>query len=403
MMVRVIEYTDPVEHCPGYLVYDATSSRLAAGGCRMQSGLTADTLHMLSSRMTLKQRVLGLNVDGAKCGIAYDPNGPRRLAVLRRFLEFLQDELRARYSMGCDMGTQFAELESIAAMLGVESVKIAIRHAQGIPDHEFRARMALLDTPVGPLTMGQRRAGHALAHAALAAAAHGRHGGGQLSVSLQGFGTLGRACALALLEEGARITAIADAYGCVVDPRGLDIAHMISIDQRRPVPTLLGSPLRLSAEALLDLPADVLVLAGGEDALTAERAALLPVPVVAVGANYGLSDTAEQLLIDRGVVVVPDFIGGIGGSASMEALFGPERTPGPEEVLQTLAGMMRELVGDILTGARSLGVSPRRVAMDIASAAVVRPTERPYGSCPYREVTRPRGNRAAPLASTQRT
>ncbi|MFD9337749.1 Glu/Leu/Phe/Val dehydrogenase dimerization domain-containing protein [Streptomyces sp. NPDC060028] len=401
-MVRVIEYSDPVEHCPGYLVYDGTDCRLAAGGCRMQAGLTVETLHTLSSRMTLKQRVLGINVDGAKCGIAYDPNGPQRLPVLRRFVEFLQDELRTRFSMGCDMGTRFDELEGIAGALGIGSVKVAIRAAQQLPDEEFRARMGLLDAPVGALTVGQRRAGHALAHAALAASADLRPG--QLSVTLQGFGNLGRACALALLEEGVRITAVADEHGCLVDPRGLDIGHMLSIDQRRSVPSLLGSPLRLPGDALFDMPADVLVLAGGQDALTPEQAALLPVPVVVVGANCGLSDTAEQLLTDRGVVVVPDFIGGIGGSASMEALFGPGRTPAPQEVLETLASMMRELVGDVLTGARDLGVAPRRIAQDIASAAMVRPQERPYGFSPYREVRRPRGNRAArPGSTAQRT
>lgn len=400
-MVRVIEYLDPVENCSGYLVYDGTQCRLAAGGCRMAPGLTTETLRMLATRMTLKQRVLGVNVDGAKCGIAYDPRGPQRLPVLQRFVEFLQDELRTRFSMGCDMGTNFEELDRLARDAGAGSAKAAVRTAQQISEEEFRARMDLLNAPVGPLTLGQRRAGHALAHAALRAMRHSGRRPHRLSVALQGFGNLGRAAALALTEEGVRISAVADAFGCVVDPGGLDIPRMLSIDSGRAVPTLLADPMRLPREALFDLPADVLVLAGGEDAMTAAQAAVLPVPTVVVGANGGLSGTAEQLLTDRGVVVVPGFIGGIGGSASMEALFGPQATPTAEEVLDSLAAMTHELVDDILTSARDRGVSPRQVGYDIAASSRLDPGERPYGASPYRLTTRaPRGSRSRVTATT---
>ncbi|MBD0747739.1 Glu/Leu/Phe/Val dehydrogenase [Streptomyces sp. CBMA152] len=393
-MVSVIEFIDPVEHCPGFLAYDATDCRLAAGGCRMQAGLTAETLQTLAGRMTLKQRVLGVNVDGAKCGIAYDPHGPHREAVLRRFVAFLADELTTRFSMGCDMGTRFEELDRIAAELGIGSAKIAVRRAQRISDQEFRARMGLLATPVGLLTLGQRRAGQALAHSALAATAHTKRRNHQVTVALQGFGNLGRAAAMAFLDAGVRVTVVADEYGCAVDPRGIDLARMLTIDQGRSVQSLLAEPMRLPREALFELPADVLVLAGGEDAITPAQAAVLPVPIVAVGANCGLSPTAEQLLLDRGVLVVPDFIGGIGGSASMEALFGPRKTPTAPEVLDTIGAMMRELVGDILCGARDRKLSPRQVATGIAESAIVSPGERPYGASPYRPSgPGPRGDR----------
>ncbi|PKV89024.1 Glu/Leu/Phe/Val dehydrogenase dimerization domain-containing protein [Streptomyces sp. TLI_146] len=403
-MVSVIEYADPVVHCPGYLVYDATDCRLAAGGCRMQAGLTADTLKTLAGRMTLKQRVLGVNVDGAKCGIAYDPHGPHREEVLRRFVAFLAGELTTRFSMGCDMGTRFEELDRMAAALGIGSAKTAVRRAQRITEREFRARMDLLGTRVGLLTLGQRRAGQALAHSALAATAHTGRRDSQVSVALQGFGNLGRAAALALLEAGVRITVVADEYGCAVDPRGLDIARMLTLDQSRPVQSLLAEPMRLPREALLELPADVLVLAAGEDAVTASQAAVLPVPIVAVGANCGLSATAERLLLDRGVVVVPDFIGGIGGSASMEALFGPRATPTAPEVLDTIGAMMRELVGDILCGARDRRVSPRQVAADIAASAIVSPGDKPYGASPYRPTRpTPRGGRGRSVRTPQKS
>jgi glutamate dehydrogenase (NAD(P)+) len=115
-----------------------------------------------------------------------------------------------------------------------------------------------------------------------------------------------------------------------------------------------------------------------------------------VGANCGITPEVERILTDRGVVVVPDFIGGSGGSASMEALFGPVRTPSPKEVLDLLEGLINELVTDVLGAARTRGLTPSRVALDIAAAAPVHPDGPPYGASPYMPSgRRPRGNRAA--------
>ncbi|WP_225830748.1 Glu/Leu/Phe/Val dehydrogenase dimerization domain-containing protein [Streptomyces sp. NK08204] len=397
-----MEYYDPKERCRGWLVYDGVGARLAAGGCRMDADLTQDTLKALAQRMTLKQRVLGLNVDGATCGIAYDPRGPHRREVLHRFMAFLRDELRTRFSMGCDMGTRFGELEEIALELGIGSPKAAIQAAQGIPADEFRRRMDLLRVPVGVLTLGRRRAGHVVGHAALQAAQQADLDPATMSVTLQGFGNLGRAAALALLDADVRVTAVGDAFGSIVDPHGLDLGRMLEIEQQRPVHTLLPSAMRLPRGGVLDLPTDVLILAAGEDALTPQQAAVLPAKAVVVGANCGLSPNVEQLLHDRGVLVVPGFIGGIGGSASMEALFGPVRTPTAPEVLDGVAAMTRELVHDVLDASRTRGISPRQVAFDIAACAVTDPGAPPYGKSPYRlRGPAPRGRRNAPAVLLQ--
>lgn len=106
-MPHVLEYVDSATGgASGYLLNDRTDCRLAAGRCRMQPGLTVDTLVALADRMTLKQRVLGLNVDGAQCGIDFDPQAPGSRQLLTRFLDFLRPQLETRFSMGCDMGTR---------------------------------------------------------------------------------------------------------------------------------------------------------------------------------------------------------------------------------------------------------------------------------------------------------
>ncbi len=381
-MQDVIEYTDQENQVRGWLAYDGRSRPLAAGGCRVQPGLDAAQLSTLASRMSMKQRVLGLNVDGAKCGIDLDPRSPHKDAALAGFFGFLRDELSTRYSMGPDMGTEWQELQRHADRIGLPSIKYAIRTAQRLSDDEFAARMATLEQQVGVLTLGQRRAGHALGHAAVAAA---RAAGatGQITVALQGFGNLGRPAAYSLLEEGARIVAIGDEHGCVVNMFGIDLLDAMSSPPRTPVPKLPIAGVRCGREAVLETPVDVLVLAAGADAVDDEHTQDPHFLSVAVGANCGLGERAEVELYTERVFVVPDFIGGIGGSASMEALFGPAQAPTATQVLDNLARMMWELVDDIADRSRRSGVTPRQAALRLADGNETDPTAPPYGSCRY--------------------
>lgn len=396
-MSTVIEYVDPIEDVRGWLVYDTIGCRLSVGGCRVQPGLTADMLAELAARMTLKERLLRINVDGAKCGIDYHPGGPAKSAVLGRFVAFLRGELAVRFSAGCDMGTRWPELEDLARLAGLPSIKYAIKTAQQLSHDDFMTRIRLLDQPVGPLTLGERRAGHALAQVAVGAA---RAAGlsEPLTCSLQGFGNLGRAAAWTLTEARARVVAIADEYGAVADPGGLDVGAMLSAGYGTPAWTAAhGRPLPL--DAVFDQPADLMILAATENAMTPEQAAALQTQVVVVGANCGLTPEVERLLYERSVLVISDFVGGIGGSASMEALFGAGRLPDPAAVLRRLTIMMRNMVDDLVDSAHRRRCPVRDVALGIASKPPSDPGGRPYGGCPYLSSVPSIAHAAPPVAT----
>ena len=357
----VIPYVDPVEGFRGWLAVSGRRHRLAAGGFRVQRGLDGETLARLARTMELKERLLGLAVDGAKAGIDYDPRSPGKHQAMRRFLEFLRPHLLDRVSLGPDMGTTWPEIEACARDAGLVSVKAAIAHAQGLDDDDFRFRLELLDREVDGATLGARRAGHALAHAALAAIEAAGVADGDVRIGIQGFGTLGRATATALTEAGLTPVAVTDEHTCL---------HHVNDDEV--IPVEVGRPQRL-----LELPLDVLVLAACEDALDDEHAAQLDVKAVVVGANLGLSAAVEELLHRRGILVVPDFVGGCGGSASMDALFGPATCPTPEAFLERLGTRMRTLVTTMFDLSARRGITPREAALLMADREVA--PGKPYG------------------------
>lgn len=377
--MTVLTYVDPVEGFRGWVAFAGSEHRLAAGGLRVQLGLKQETLVALAGAMTLKERLLGLGVDGAKAGIDYDPWSPGKHKALVRFLDFFRETLAERLSLGPDMGVSWNELERAAHATGLLSAKAAIARTQELDEDDFVGRLAHLDSPVGLLTLAERRAGHALAHAAIGAARWAVPTG-RLQAAVQGFGTLGRGAALALVEAGVQVTAIADEHGCLVDSDGLDVPALLSIAPGKPVSG--QAPAQGTAgprAALLDVPVEVLVLAACGDAVSEQQAEGLPARAVVVGANLGLRPQAEDILHRRGVPVVPDFVGGCGGSASMDALFGPPSCPTPQQVLDRLASRMRTLVAEILDQAAFLGVTPRQAALAVGEANRPTASGRPYG------------------------
>lgn len=376
---RVVHYVDPVEGFRGFLAFGGSDHRLAAGGCRVAPGLDEATITALADAMTLKQRLLGLAVDGAKAGIDYRPQAPGKHDALRRFIRFLRPYLLERFSMGSDRGTTWSEVESVGREEGLTSVKVAVARAQELDDADFRSRLAVLDADVNGLTVGQRRAGHALAHAAMAAAEATGSEPRSLRASIQGFGTMGRGVALSLAEAGVAVTAIADEHCCVADVDGLDVQALLATPLAVPLANGIAAPAKAAhREAVLEAPVDVVVLAACENAIDVHQARQLQAKAVIVGANLGLSRVTEQVLHLREVAVVPDFVGGCGGSASMDALFGPPSCPSAKDMLAGTAERAGRLVHEMFDRSSSGRLTTREAAMQLAGSSAVGPGK-PYG------------------------
>ncbi|MGH8913010.1 MAG: Glu/Leu/Phe/Val dehydrogenase dimerization domain-containing protein, partial [Acidimicrobiia bacterium] len=156
-----------------------------------------------------------------------------------------------------------------------------------------------------------------MAHAALAALHPVGEASRRTRVSVQGFGTLGRAAALSLAEAGATVVAVSDEFGSLVSRPGLDVEALLKDQQGTPLDlTSAGTSAQVGPpESLFSEPVDAVVLAACEEGLTADHAAIIQAEAVVVGANLGLSPAIESTLHQLGITVIPDFVGGCGGSA----------------------------------------------------------------------------------------
>jgi glutamate dehydrogenase (NAD(P)+) len=132
-------------------------------------------------------------------------------------------------------------------------------------------------------------------------------------VAIQGFGNVGRNLALILADQGASIVAVSDSSGGIYKPEGLDVAA--AVEHKRTNRSFDGfdGAEAITNEDLLILDCDVLAPCALEQVVTADNADNVKARIVAEGANGPVTPEADQILDERGVLVLPDVLANAGG------------------------------------------------------------------------------------------
>ncbi|MBW2484192.1 MAG: hypothetical protein JRF05_02405, partial [Deltaproteobacteria bacterium] len=248
----------------------------------------------------------------------------------------------------------------------------------------FLKRYRLLKQPFGHATVGRVRAGFGLAAACQGALEFLNIPPQEATVAIQGFGGLGSAAAYTLHEAGIKVIAVSDEKKSLISTnnQSLDIKAML------PTTTNCGTGLIPSSgingrygdpSEIYDVKCDVFIPAAIENVITADNAASIPIKAVVTGANLAVTHEAEKMLNDRGVITIPDFVAGCGGSLSMDGLFGPEIEPSAQEVLNHVNKKMRRIVKKVIKRSQQDGVTTREAALSICSEVSIYPEARPYG------------------------
>jgi len=134
------------------------------------------------------------------------------------------------------------------------------------------------------------------------------------TVAVQGFGNVGSNTARIMREVGAKVIAVSDVTGGLYNAKGLDIPELLRRFRGD------GQPLRetkmgdwISNEELLELDCTVLVPAALSEQITHKNAAKVRCRILAEGANGPTTLDADQILVDKGVFIIPDILANSGG------------------------------------------------------------------------------------------
>ena len=378
-----VTYCDPVEKFRGYLAIDGFDHQIAAGGFRVQPGLKPEHIARLASVMTLKHRLAGNRVDGAKSGIDYDPRSPGKREAIKRFFNAVRPYIVSRYSLGPDLNTSLPEIDSIAAELDIPSVKLAVAKAQGLSLDEFQQRYRVFQESVDGWSLASRRSGHGVAVAVLAMLRNLGIPADQATVAIQGFGGVGSACGYSLFRAGVKVIGVSDVEASLIAQQGgLDIPDLLN--KRTSQTSLAQHPLPSNCIAgerdqLFQIPCDIFVSASVENSLCEAEARVVNARAIAEAANFSLSSEADSILAERGIHVLPDIVAGAGGVLSVGGLFSSVDVPAAADVLQYVDSRMNALVDRIMAASLPSGQPLRHVATELAKQIDLSACARPYG------------------------
>ncbi|MBW3658731.1 MAG: glutamate dehydrogenase, partial [Actinobacteria bacterium] len=133
------------------------------------------------------------------------------------------------------------------------------------------------------------------------------------SVAIQGFGNVGSWAARLAADAGYKVIAVSDVRGGIHAPQGLDLPEVVS--HSRETGSVVDAPGTepISNEDLLELECDVLMPAALGEVLTSANADRVRARIVVEAANHPTTPVADEILADKGVLVVPDILANAGG------------------------------------------------------------------------------------------
>lgn len=290
----------------GWRVQHSTARGPAKGGLRFHPLVDAGDVTALAAGMTMKSALLDLPFGGAKGAVAVDP---RRLSPgeLERLTRRYTDEVLP--ILGPDRDIPAPDVNTDARVMSWMYDVIARARGEQVAAASVTGKPAALGG--NPAHLGATADG-ALICAKQALAAVGRPLAGS-RVVLQGFGKVGATLAAELDAADAKVVGVGDVDGAVWDGAGLDVAALGDYARRTGSVVGFHGGVPILAADVWAVPSDLAVPAAVECGIDAAAAARLAARAVIEVANGATSLSAEEILDDQGVVVVPDILASGGG------------------------------------------------------------------------------------------
>jgi glutamate dehydrogenase (NAD(P)+) len=275
------------------------------GGIRYAPDVDLNEVKALAAWMTWKCAVVDVPFGGAKGGVVCDPRemSPGELERLTR-----------RYT--ADLIDVFGPDKDIPApdMNTNEQIMAWILDTYSM--HSRRTENAVVTgKPVGlGGSQGRREAtGRGVMNVTLAAMDRLSLKPGNCTVAVQGFGNVGSVAAELLNKQGCTVVAVSDVSGGYYNENGLDLEAMSAYTEENGTLEGYEEAQPITNDELLTLDVDVLVPAAKEDQITAHIAEDVGAKIIAEGANGPTTPEADDILQDKGVLVIPDILANAGG------------------------------------------------------------------------------------------
>jgi len=335
----VFEWRDQETEAEGWVVINSLRGGAAGGGTRMRKGLNKREVESLAKTMEVKFTVSGPPIGGAKSGINFDPNDPRKEGVLKRWFAAVSPLLKFYYGTGGDLNVD--EIHEVIAM----TEEAGIWHPQeGVFNGHFKPNEASKINRIGQLRNGvvkvienpeyspdvvkKYKVADMITGFGVAQAIHHYYdiwGGNyqEKRAVIQGWGNVGAAAGYYLAQMGVKIVGIIDKEGGLLNQEGFSLEEIRDLFVNRNGNQLHAENM-ISFEkvnqGIWDLDFEIFVPAAASRLITKEQVDRMigtKLEVISCGANVPFNDPEiffgeTGLYADENLSVIPDFIANCG-------------------------------------------------------------------------------------------
>ena len=294
-----------IAHFEGYRVQHNLSRGPGKGGVRFHQDVTLSEVMALSAWMSVKNAAVNVPYGGAKGGIRVDPKKLSR-SELERLTRRYTSEIGLIIGPSKDIPAPDVNTnEQIMAWMmdtySMNTGETATGVVTGKPIDLGGSLGRREATGRGVFTVGMEAAHH------IGLKVEGAR------LAVQGFGNVGGTAAKLFGEAGTRLVAVQDHTGTVYRDAGLDVAALTAHVQQTGGVAGFANAEALDNSAFWAVPCDILIPAALESQITADNAGQIQARMVIEGANGPTTPEADDILHDKGVLVLPDVIANAGG------------------------------------------------------------------------------------------
>lgn len=335
----VFNWKDPETDAEGWTVINSLRGGAAGGGTRMREGLDMNEVLSLAKTMEVKFTVSGPAIGGAKSGINFDPNDPRKRGVLERWYKAVTPLLKYYYGTGGDLNVD--EIHDVIPL----TEDSGVWHPQeGVFNGHFKPTEAEKINRIGQLrhgvikvvedkrftpevnrkyTVADMLTGYGVAEAV-------KHYydifGGDIKgkrAIVQGFGNVGSAAAYYLMQLGVKVVGVIDRAGGVIDENGFSPEEVKKMFLNKRGNKLVAEkmiPFDEINRRIWSVPAEIFIPAAASRLVTKDQVTRMieaGLEVISPGANVPFAD--KEIFFgpimestDKKISLLPDFISNCG-------------------------------------------------------------------------------------------
>ncbi len=335
----VFHWKDTETEAEGWTVINSLRGGAAGGGTRMRKGLDMNEVLSLAKTMEVKFTVSGPAIGGAKSGINFDPNDPRKRGVLERWYKAVTPLLKHYYGTGGDLNVD--EIHDVIPI----TENCGVWHPQeGIFNGHFKPSEADKINRIGQLRMGVVKviedekyspdlsrkytvADMLTGYGVVEAVKHyyAIYGGsiqGKRAI-VQGFGNVASGAAYYLTKLGVKVVGIIDREGGLINEDGFSLDEMKTLflakdGNKLSAPNMI--PFEEMNQRIWSLPTEIFIPAAASRLVTKEQISQMiatGLEVISPGANVPFAD--KEIFFgpimeytDNQVSLLPDFISNCG-------------------------------------------------------------------------------------------